>query len=67
MTMAPREYFERTVTTVGTLDKDELKKRIRHFKGRFKLDFTDDYLNTASVDRLRHILFAALINARGQG
>jgi len=65
--MAPREYFERTVTTVGTLDKDELKKRIRHFKGRFKLDFTDDYLNTASVDRLRHILFAALITARGQG
>jgi hypothetical protein len=28
------------------------------------LDFTEDYLNNLSIDRLRHILLAALINAR---
>jgi hypothetical protein len=28
------------------------------------LDFTEDYLNSLSVDRLRHILLAALINAK---
>jgi len=38
--------------------------RIRNFRGRFKLDFTEDYLNKISVDRLRHILLAALINAK---
>jgi hypothetical protein len=27
------------------------------------LDFTEDYLSNISVDRLRHILLAALINA----
>jgi len=47
---------------VAALGRAELKRRIRNFKGRFKLDFTDDYLNRLSVDRLRHILMAALIN-----
>lgn len=62
--MASRKYFERETTSIAALGRDELKRRIRNFKGRFKLDFTEDYLNNLSVDRLRHILLAALINAR---
>jgi hypothetical protein len=62
--MASVEYFEETSTSIAALDKDELKKRIKNFRGRFKLDFTEDYLNNLSVDRLRHILLAALINAK---
>ena len=46
------------------LDRNELKRRIKDFRGRFRLDFTEDYLNSLSVDRLRHILLAALINAK---
>ena len=61
--MASREYFEQTATSIGTLEREELKHQIRNFKGRFKLDFTEDYLNSVSVDRLRHILLAALISA----
>jgi hypothetical protein len=61
--MTSREYFEQTATTLAALGRDELKKRIRNFKGRFQLDFTEDYLNGQTVDRLRHILLAALINA----
>ncbi|UCG47973.1 MAG: hypothetical protein JSU94_21145 [Phycisphaerales bacterium] len=61
--MASRGYFEQTATSLSTLDRDELKRRIRDFGGRFKLDFTEEYLNKLSVDRLRHILLAALINA----
>ncbi len=49
---------------IDSLGREELKRRIRDFKGRFKLDFTEDYLNKISVGRLRHILLAALINAR---
>ena len=64
--MASREYFEQTATTIAALDKGELKKRIKNFQGRFKLDFTEDYLNKLGVDRLRHILLAALINAKPQ-
>ncbi len=62
--MTAKEYFEREATSIAALGENELKRRIRNFKGRFKLDFTDDYLNKLTVDRLRHILLAALINAR---
>lgn len=60
--MAPEWSFEQATTTIARMKKSELKKRIQSFKGRFQLDFTDDYLNDASADRLRHILLAAMIN-----
>ncbi len=62
--MSSAQYVERQVTSVAALGRDELKRRIKNFRGRFKLDFTEDYLNKISVDRLRHILLAALINAK---
>ncbi len=62
--MTPSERFEHTATTLATLGREELKRRIKNFKGSFRLDFTEDYLNNLSVDRLRHILLAAIINAK---
>ncbi len=62
--MTAQEYFERTATSLVALERDELKRRIKRFRGRFRLDFNEDYLNRLSVDRLRHILLAALINAK---
>ena len=59
-----RSNFEQTATSVAALNRNELTSRIKSFKGRFKLDFTDSYLNNLSVDRLRHILLAALVNAK---
>jgi hypothetical protein len=61
--MTSREYFERTATTLASLGRNELKRRIKNFRGRFRLDFTETYLNEMPVDRLRHILLAALVNA----
>jgi len=62
--MASKEYFEQTATSIAVLGRGELTRRIRNYKGRFRLDFTVDYLNKLSVDRLRHILLAALINVK---
>ncbi len=62
--MTSRDNFEQTATSIAVLGKDELKRRIRNFRGRFRLDFTEDYLNNLSEDRLRHILLAASINVR---
>lgn len=62
--MASKKYFEQTATLLAALDRNELKKRIKSFSGRFKLDFTENYLDDLSVDRLRHILLAALINVK---
>jgi hypothetical protein len=64
--MASSGYFEQAAVSITLLDKEQLKKRIKNFKGRFKLDFTEDYLNNASPDRLRHILLAALVTAKGR-
>jgi hypothetical protein len=61
-----RGRFEQTVTSVSALGRTELKRHIKNFRGRFKLDFTDDYLDAISLDRLRHILLAALINAKSR-
>jgi len=62
--MTSKKYFEQTATSIASLGRNEVKRRIANFRGRFKLDFTEDYLNNLSVDRLRHILLAALINAK---
>ena len=62
--MVSKKNFEQTATAIAVLGKTELKRRIKNFKGRFKLDFTDDYLNNLTLDRLRHVLLAALINAK---
>lgn len=62
--MIAKDSLEQTATSIAALDRDELQRRIKGFRGRFKLDFTEDYLNSLTVDRLRHILLAALINAQ---
>lgn len=54
--------LEEITTSIAYLGREELTRRIRDFKGRFNLDFTEDYLNKRSVDKLRHILLVALIN-----
>ena len=61
--MKVKNDVEKTTVTIASLGKNELKKRIRDFHGRFKLDFTDEYLSKLSIERLRHILLAAVLNA----
>ena len=62
--MPAGKFVERQVNSISALGREELKRRIRNFHGRFKLDFSDDYLNKISVERLRHILLAALITKK---
>ncbi len=52
--------FEKIAASIASLSKAQAKRRIQSFKGNFKLDFTESYLNSLSVDRLRHILMAAM-------
>ncbi len=61
--MVSRKDFEQTATTIAALNRNELASRIKNFRGRFKFDFTEQYLNTLTTDRLRHILLAALTHA----
>jgi len=55
------DAFEHMAVNIASLGKEEVKSKIKNFRGRFRLDFTDDYLDGLSLDRLRHILLAAMM------
>lgn len=56
--------FERLARSISSLDRGNVERKIKNFKGRFKLDFTEEYMQSLTVDRLRHILFAAVATKR---
>jgi len=58
----PRDFFEKTATSIATMERTECIRRIKSFKGKWALDFTDDYLNDLDINRLRHILLAAYMH-----
>ena len=62
--MTPSRSFEKVSESIGSMSKNQLKKQIRNFRGNFKLDFTDSFLNGCSEDKLRHILLAAVRTKR---
>jgi hypothetical protein len=62
--MKSRRTLEKTANSIASMDRSELTRKIKRFNGRIRLDFSEDYLQKASTERLRHILLAAQINAR---
>ena len=58
--MVSSHSFEKIAASIASLSKREAKSRLISFKGRFKLDFTEKYLDSLSADRLKHILLAAM-------
>jgi len=59
--MASTRSFEQVALVVNSLTKAQIKRRLLNFKGRFKLDFTEKYLDGLTVEKLKHILLAALL------
>jgi len=48
-------------TELAGLNREELIPRLLNFPSQTRLDFSGEYLNSLSTDRLRHILLAAII------
>lgn len=59
--MASSRSFEQVASAVNSLTKSQIKRRLLNFKGRFKLDFTEKYLDGLTIDKLRHILLGAML------
>ncbi len=59
--MTPTNSFEEISSSISSLSKPEVKRRLVTLKGRLNLDFTDSYLESIGLDKLRHILFAAMV------
>ena len=53
--------LENLTVSIASLGKNQVKAKLKGFRGRFKMDFSEDYLNNLSLDRLRHILLAAML------
>jgi hypothetical protein len=52
------------------MDRSQLVQTLRDLKCPFEVDFSDEFLQSISIERLRHILMAAtlhVINADGAG
>ncbi len=49
---------------VADMDRPHLIEILRSLRCDFRLDFTDDFLQSASMERLRHIVLAAVLHAR---
>jgi hypothetical protein len=53
--------FEKMCSRITAMSKQEVIRRLLHFDGPIKLDFSPAYLEELSTDRLRHILLAAVV------
>ena len=52
---------ERLVTDLAEMGRKELIDRLRAVPCGFPLDFTDEFLMSVSLNRLRHIVLAACL------
>ncbi len=50
--------IEELICLVSSLDRDGLVRQFLNFRGAFPIDFTPQFLNQLSVERLRHIFVA---------
>lgn len=61
--MSAEFSFEKMCSKITEMSKQEVIRRLLRFDGPIKLDFTRDYLEELSTDRLRHILLAAVVTS----
>ena len=62
--MLRTQQVEEMVTIVRAMDRAALSERLLNFHGRFPVDFTRDFVERQSDDRLKH-LFLALCLTQG--
>ena len=56
--MSP-QATDKLVRKIAVMDRNHLIRMLKNFRGNFRLDFTDQFLNSVSLERLRHICLAA--------
>jgi len=56
--MLQSTQIEDLMTVVASLDRDALAEQFQSYRGRFPVDFTEDFLTHTPVDKLRHIFVA---------
>jgi hypothetical protein len=56
--MLASAQVEELICLVAALDRPAIVSQFHAYRASFPIDFTEDFLSTVSLDRLRHILVA---------
>ncbi|HEX4795031.1 MAG TPA: hypothetical protein VH370_14655 [Humisphaera sp.] len=62
--MLQAHQVEELICLVSALDRPALVAHIRSYRASFPVDFTDDFLTTASIERIRHIFVALCMHCQ---
>jgi hypothetical protein len=58
----PVEADQDIVSTIALMRRPQLVTLLRRMRCGFEIDFSDDYVNSMSLERLRHIALAASLH-----
>ena len=61
MRMTTAADADEVLARVHEMDREQVVRVLTHFSGRIRVDFTPAYLESLSLDRLRHLLQAVLL------
>ena len=56
--MLQSAQIEDLMMLVASLDRDSLVEQFHCYRGKFPVDFTDDFLTRTSLEKLKHIFVA---------
>lgn len=59
------DWVEQLVVKIATMNRGDLTDRLKKLNCHFELDFTDEYLESLSLERLRHVALAAILHTDG--
>jgi hypothetical protein len=62
--MLASEQVEELICLVAALDRESLVDHLHDYHASFPIDFTDDFLTTVPLDRLRHIFVALCLQQK---
>ena len=62
--MLQASAMEDVIRLALSLDRPGVMREIRNFRGCFPIDFTSEFLESMSTDRLRHIYVAIVLQDR---
>ena len=62
--MLQGEQIEELICLVSAMDRPTLVQQFRQYRASFPLDFTNEFLDTAPIDRLRHIFIAVCLQSQ---
>lgn len=62
--MLQSQQVEELITLVSSLDKPTLLRQFREYPATFPIDFTKDFLERQSLERLRHLFVAVCLQSQ---